>query len=183
MKMMRKLTTTTVLIATLATAACASTRTQPSAGEVIDDTVVTTKGKAALIEDPVTKARQIDVETFRGTVQLNGYVDSAEARSRATDVARGVKGVAKVENNLVVQTVERTAGEVVDDGVLTTKVKAALIENPVTKARQINVETSQGQVQLSGFVDTSTEKAEATRVASAVTGVRSVRNDLEVKQN
>ena len=66
---------------------------------------------------------------------------------------------------------------------ITTKVKTALIGNPVTKARQINVETLKGVVQLSGFVDTSEEKSEAARVAAQVTGVSDVHNDLAIKQS
>ena len=69
--------------ALLATAACTPTRTQKSAGEQIDDTVITAKVKSALIADPETKARQIDVEVFRGTVQLNGFVDNAAEKSAA----------------------------------------------------------------------------------------------------
>ena len=75
---------------------------QQSAGEVVDDSVVTAKVKAKLIDDPVTKAYQINVETFKGTVQLSGSVDSAEARSRATQLARDVGGVKDVKNSLQV---------------------------------------------------------------------------------
>ena len=75
---------------------------QQSAGEVVDDGVVTAKVKAKLVDDPVTKAYQINVETFKGTVQLSGSVDSAEARSRATQLARDVGGVKDVKNSLQV---------------------------------------------------------------------------------
>ena len=61
--------------------ACASTRTQKSAGEQVDDTVTTASVKCSLIGDPVTKAGQIDVEVFKGTVQLNGFVDSAASKA------------------------------------------------------------------------------------------------------
>jgi osmotically-inducible protein OsmY len=76
---------------------------QPTAGEVVDDGVVTAKVKAKLVDDPVTKAYQINVETFKGTVQLSGSVDSAEARSRATQLARDVGGVKDVKNSLQVR--------------------------------------------------------------------------------
>jgi osmotically-inducible protein OsmY len=75
---------------------------QESAGEVVDDSVVTAKVKAKLIDDPLTKAYQINVETLKGTVQLSGSVDSAEARSRATQLARDVGGVKDVKNSLQV---------------------------------------------------------------------------------
>ena len=75
-------------------------RTGAKAGRVIDDSVITGKVKAALIADPTTKAHQIEVETFKGTVQLSGWVDSDTARSRATEVARNVEGVRDVKNSL-----------------------------------------------------------------------------------
>lgn len=78
---------------------------------------------------------------------------------------------------------QKTAGETIDDGVITARVKVALIDNPTTKARQINVDTHQGVVQLQGFVDTNEEKMAATDVARSVSGGQSVRNDLEVKHS
>lgn len=76
---------------------------QRSDGEVVDDGVVTAKVKAKLVDDPVTKAYQIEVETFKGTVQLSGFVDSAEARSRATQLTKDVGGVKDVKNSLQVR--------------------------------------------------------------------------------
>ncbi len=69
----------------------------------------------------------------------------------------------------------------IDDSVLTAKVKTALITSPETKAHQINVETKQGVVQMSGFVDSAAAKAAATTVAKSVTGVKDVKNELSVK--
>lgn len=76
---------------------------QQTAGEAVDDSVVTAKVKARLIDDEVTKAYQINVETFKGIVQLSGSVDSEEARTRATDLARNVGGVKDVKNSLQVR--------------------------------------------------------------------------------
>lgn len=98
-----------VLILTMgaAAAACSSNSEQGSAehagataGRVVDDSVITGKVKAALVADPTTKAHQISVETFEGVVQLSGFVDTSEARSRATQVAKGVDGVKQVKNEL-----------------------------------------------------------------------------------
>src|SRR5688572_16270249 len=73
---------------------------QQTAGEAdVDDAVVTAKVKARLVDDEVTKAYQINVETFKGTVQLSGSVDSEEARSRATELAKNVGGVKDVKNS------------------------------------------------------------------------------------
>jgi hyperosmotically inducible periplasmic protein len=176
------LRTAVIAIAIAALGACAASRTEQSAGEHIDDAVVTAKVKAALVDDPATKARQIAVDTFRGTVQLNGFVDSNDEKAAASRVAHSVNGVQNVRNNLAVGHTDRSAGEVLDDAVVTTKVKAALVAEPATKARDITVVTREGMVQLSGFVDSPTEKATAGKVAQGVAGVREVRNDLQVKQ-
>jgi len=90
--------------------------------------------------------------------------------------------VQNVRNNLSVGHTDRSTGEVVDDSVITTKVKAALVAEPATKARDITVITREGIVQLSGFVDSATEKATANEVAQGVAGVKEVRNNLQIKQ-
>ena len=92
-----------LIVVSLAMAACASTRTQKSAGEQVDDSITTGRVKAALIADPTTKAHQIDVETFKGTVQLSGFVESDQARSRALQLARNVDGVRKVKDAMEVR--------------------------------------------------------------------------------
>ena len=175
----------TALVAVLAVAsACSSTRTQQSAGEVIDDSVLTSKVKVALIDDPITKAGQINVETYRGVVQLGGFVDNAQQKDQATKVARSVTGVKEVRNDLRVATKpEATVGQDVDDGMLTAAVKAKLVDDSATKARQINVGTEKGVVQLTGFVDSTAMKAKAGEIARSVDGVKDVRNDLEIRQN
>jgi hyperosmotically inducible periplasmic protein len=181
---MTNVSTTTrfaLMAAALTLAGCAATRTHESPGEYADDTGTTARVKAALIEDQETKAHQIDVETFRGVVQLNGFVDSAPAKLQATRVAESVSGVQEVHNNLLVRTQERSAGAVIDDSTITTRLKAALIANPDTKASQINVTTREGIVQLSGFVDDAKEKAAAESAARDIAGVRDVRNELEIK--
>jgi len=162
--------------------ACSSTRTQQSAGEVIDDSVLTSKVKVALIDDPVTKAGQINVETFRGVVQLGGFVDNARIKEQATKVARSVTGVREVRNDLRVSTPQETAGQVIDDATVTASVKAKLAEDSTTKAHQVNVETQKGVVQLTGFVDSTTARARAGELARTVDGVAVVRNDLEIRQ-
>lgn len=181
MKLSRTPAWAVVALSLLAVSACASTRTQKTAGETVDDAVVTTRVKTALIEDPVTKARSIDVETFRGIVQLNGFVETAAEKSTAGVVARRADGVREVRNNLSVKAEPASMGVTIDDSTLTTKVKSALIDSADTKAYQINVETRSGVVQLSGFVNNAASKASAARLAREVTGVRSVDNQIDVK--
>src|SRR4030095_2166579 len=91
------------LMASAVVVGCSSAPTQQPAGEAVDDGVVTAKVKAALVADPVTKAHQINVETFKGTVQLSGFVETAEARTRALQLARDVEGVRKVKDAMEVR--------------------------------------------------------------------------------
>ena len=90
-----------ILIATFA--ACASTRTQESTGEYVDDSVITTKVKALLAKDDFLKSFQISVETYRGVVQLSGFVNSQQTVNKAGEIARSVQGVKSVKNDLIVK--------------------------------------------------------------------------------
>jgi osmotically-inducible protein OsmY len=90
-----------MLVATFA--GCASTRTHESTGEYVDDSVITTKVKALLAEDDFLKSFQIGVETDKGTVQLSGFVNSRQAVDKAGEIARSVKGVKSVRNNLILK--------------------------------------------------------------------------------
>jgi len=82
---------------------CASTPKSAGTGEYIDDSVITTKVKAAILDEPTLKVFQINVETFKGEVQLSGFVDSAQSVKKAGEVAAGVKGVKSVKNSLIVK--------------------------------------------------------------------------------
>jgi hyperosmotically inducible protein len=99
----RSLAVIAMLGGAAAVAACTSTPRQESTGEYIDSAAITTKVKAELIKDPVTKAGQISVETFKDTVQLSGFVDTAQSKARAEQIARNVQGVRAVRNDLVVK--------------------------------------------------------------------------------
>jgi hyperosmotically inducible protein len=169
--------------AVLSMAACSATRTQRAPGEQIDDAALLTSVKSALVSNNVTDAGDINVDVNRGVVKLAGFVDNAEQKSKAAEVAHNVGGVKSVQNDIAVKQGSggESAGEYIDDSVLTAKVKAALIESPDTKAHQINVETNQGVVQLSGFVDNAAAKTAATSVAKSVNGVKDVKNELSVK--
>jgi len=90
-----------MLIATFA--ACAATRTQESTGGYIDDSVITTKVKSLLAKDDFLKSFQISVETFKGTVQLSGFVNSQRAIDKAAEIARSVDGVKSLKNDLIVK--------------------------------------------------------------------------------
>lgn len=86
--------------ATLTTISCASTSSREGTGEYIDDSVVTTKVKAAILADASLKSAEINVETFKGRVQLSGFVNSQADINQATAVTRAVKGVTSVANDM-----------------------------------------------------------------------------------
>ena len=83
--------------------ACASTPTHESAGEYVDDSVITTKVKSLLANDDFFKSFQISVKTYKGIVQLSGFVNSHAAVDKAGDIARSVDGVRSVSNDLIVK--------------------------------------------------------------------------------
>ena len=87
-----------VLLATLL--GCAGTATKEGTGEYVDDTVITTKVKAALFDEPSLRSAEINVETFKGVVQLSGFVASPAAATKAVEVARDVGGVKSVKNDM-----------------------------------------------------------------------------------
>ena len=92
-----------LLMLIAAFASCASIRTHESTGEFVDDSVITTKVKSLLAEDDFLKSFQISVETFQGTVQLTGFVDSQKAVYKADEIVRSIQGVKSIKNNLIVK--------------------------------------------------------------------------------
>jgi len=84
-------------------AACAAVQGRESTGEYVDDATISTKVRAEIIRDPNLKMGQVGVETMQGVVQLTGFVDTPQAAAQASQVARSVKGVKEVKNNIVVR--------------------------------------------------------------------------------
>jgi osmotically-inducible protein OsmY len=82
---------------------CTSTPTKQSTGQYVDDSVITTKVKSAIFNEPTLKTFQINVKTYKAVVQLSGFVDSAQSVAKAGEVAKGVEGVASVQNDLLVK--------------------------------------------------------------------------------
>jgi hyperosmotically inducible protein len=168
------------IVTCLAVALISGMSLSAMAENALDDATVTAKVKTALIENKATKAHQIDVDTRNGVVQLNGFVDTADAKSEAESAARTVSGVKSVQNNLQVRSGERTMGNALSDAEITAKVKSALIGDSRTKAYQIEVKTYKGVVSLGGFVASSAEKDAAEDVAKNVNGVAKVENGIKV---
>jgi osmotically-inducible protein OsmY len=103
---MRTLKTLSAVVATailMATIGCASTRTQEGTGEYIDDSVITTKVKSAILGEPGLKVAEINVETFKGVVQLSGFVSSRDDITSAVRLASAVDGVKSVKNDMHVK--------------------------------------------------------------------------------
>jgi hyperosmotically inducible protein len=101
MKQLTNYVTALFLAVSLASmAGCAATPQHEGTGEYVDDSVITTKVKAAILEDPTLKVAEINVETFKGTVQLSGFVASQAAADKAVQVARSIRGVKAVKNDM-----------------------------------------------------------------------------------
>ena len=170
-------------------AGCGDRQEQPSpppasttVGTEIDDTVVTTKVKSALLADPDIKSFDLKVETRKGAVQLSGFVDNQAQVDRALTATRAVAGVKSVENNIALKGGSTTVGNAVDDGIITTKVKSALLADPNVKSLDIAVVTRKGEVQLSGFVNSQDQIDQALDIARKVDGVASVSNEMSIKK-
>ena len=153
---------------------------QKSAGESLDDSTINATVKAELIANASTKARQINVETYKSVVQLSGFVESETEKADAERIAGEVGGVRGVRNSIVVA-VHPPVSQRIADGVTTGRVKAALIADKAVHSNQINVETRAGVVQLSGFVLNEKRRERAAFVASRVEGVQRVENALVIK--
>lgn len=171
------------LFATLAAVAFAfalPAHAKVTPGQEIDDSAITAEIKAALIDHKDTHATKINVETYKGIVQLSGFVSTQAEKDVAGRIAEDTSGVKEVRNSIALHP-GTSVGTKLDDTVLTSKVKAALIDAADVKSGQINVETEGGIVQLSGFVTGEGMKERAAKVAAEVPGVARVDNALIVK--
>lgn len=151
-------------------------------GTEIDDSVVTARVKAALLADDDSKSFEIKVETRKGLVQLSGFVNTQARIDNAIALTRSVEGVTGVENGMSVKEGKATVGNTVDDGILTAKVKSALLADADVKSFDIAVVTRKGEVQLSGFVDNQAQINRAIDIARDVEGVQNVGNEMTIKK-
>ncbi|MDB5823389.1 MAG: transporter [Herminiimonas sp.] len=103
MKNLKLVSTLLAALMLTAVVGCASTRTQESTGQYVNDSAITTSVKAAILKEPSLKVAEINVETFKGVVQLSGFVRSNENIATAVSVARGVNGVQSVRNDMRVK--------------------------------------------------------------------------------
>ncbi len=154
-------------------------------GDFMDDSTITARVKAALIDHKDINSGDISVKTENKVVTLSGDVTSAEQKSQALSVAKEVKGVSHVNDKLTVHhksssetaTLKGYAG----DTAITSEVKAKLLADDIVPSRNVKVETNAGAVPLTGTVASAAQAERAAEIAKAVSGVKSVRNDLSVK--
>ncbi len=161
------------------------TGTRPSGttvGTEIDDSVVTARVKSALLADPAVRGLEIKVETRKGLVLLSGFVDSQARIDNAIALTRKVEGVRDVENGMTLKEGKATVGNKVDDGIVTAKVKSALLADPGIKSFDIAVATRKGEVQLSGFVDNQAQIDRAIEIARGIEGVQNINNEMSIKK-
>ena len=142
------------------------------------DSTISSMIESSLSANDHVNARQVEVQTREGIVYMTGVVDTEEARREAGRVAWRTKDVDGVENYLTVG--ERTAGDWLDDAMISSKIKSKLIANSEILARDIDVSSSLGVVTLIGRVSSSTIRSDAERIARNTEGVTSVNNELAI---
>jgi len=163
----------------------------------VDDSMITTKVKAKIVEDKQTRADHVDVETVNGVVDLTGTARSKSSAARHVTLARQVKGVKSVKNNIKIEAPDTAAttdknsdkphtaaagksDQPVKDTTITTKVKAKFVEDKTVSATNIHVKTVNGVVRLTGSAKSSDESSKAAELAREVEGVKSVSNKIKV---
>ena len=151
-------------------------------GTEIDDSVVTAAVKTALLGESEIKSFDFKVETRKGEVQLSGFVDSQSQIDHALSVVRTVAGVRSIDNKLATKSGVATVGNKIDDNIVTTRVKAALLADTTVKSFDIAVLTRKGEVQLSGFVDNQGQIDRAIEVTRGVDGVSGIGNEMSIKK-
>ena len=164
----------------------------------IDDSVITTKVRARFVKDKQVRARDIEIKTVNGVVELSGTVRSAKEASRAASIAHKVKGVKSVKNDIQVaakstassrekmsdkdrSATTQRSDHPVADSVITTKIKALYVKDKEVSFRNIEVKTVNGVVHLSGNAKSKQEADKAVSMARDVKGVNSVQNDIRVQ--
>ena len=151
-------------------------------GNFMDDSTLTAKVKAALVDHESIKSTDISVKTDQKVVTLSGFVESQAQAEEAVKVAKGVEGVTSVSDKLHVRDSKNTSVKgYAGDTAITSEVKAKLLADDIVPSRKVKVETTDGVVQLSGTVDSQAQSERAESIAKAIDGVKSVKNDLKTQ--
>ncbi|MER1913773.1 molecular chaperone OsmY [Citrobacter portucalensis] len=151
-------------------------------GNFMDDSTITAKVKAALVDHESIKSTDISVKTDQKVVTLSGFVESQAQAEEAVKAAKGVEGVTSVSDKLHVRDSKETSVKgYAGDTAITSEVKAKLLADDIVPSRKVKVETTDGVVQLSGTVDSQAQSDRAESIAKAIDGVKSVKNDLKTQ--
>lgn len=151
-------------------------------GNFMDDSTLTAKVKAALVDHESIKSTDISVKTDQKVVTLSGFVESQAQAEEAVKVAKGVEGVTSVSDKLHVRDSKNTSVKgYAGDTAITSEVKAKLLADDIVPSRKVKVETTDGVVQLSGTVDSQAQSERAESIAKAIDGVKGVKNDLKTQ--
>ena len=151
-------------------------------GNFMDDSAITAKVKAALVDHDNIKSTDISVKTDQKVVTLSGFVESQAQAEEAVKVVKGVEGVTSVSDKLHVRDAkEGSVKGYAGDTATTSEIKAKLLADDSGPSRHGKVETTDGVVQLAGTVDSQAQSDRAESIAKAVDGVKSVKNDLKTK--
>ncbi|WNI88286.1 molecular chaperone OsmY [Citrobacter portucalensis] len=151
-------------------------------GNFMDDSTITAKVKAALVDHESIKSTDISVKTDQKVVTLSGFVESQAQAEEAVKVAKGVEGVTSVSDKLHVRDSKDTSVKgYAGDTAITSEVKTKLLADDIVPSRKVKVETTEGVVQLSGTVDSQAQSDRAESIAKAIDGVKSVKNDLKTQ--
>jgi hyperosmotically inducible periplasmic protein len=156
-------------------------------GTALSDTAITATVKARLMREESIESAEIHVTTTNGVVTLEGTVGSAAAKASAEDAAMSVDGVKSVDNNLVTPSNNEQVAEasrIASDTWITTKVKSLLLADSVSKGFEVNVDTKDGVVALSGSLESENDIQHVRDIAAEVEGVKSVdTSNLTVAQS
>jgi len=146
---------------------------------MVDDSTITTRINHEMVKDEIVKARQIDIDTIGGHVTLTGAVETRKEAARAVQIARGVAGVKSVTNNI--QIGKRSYGDILDDNLISNKIKAKLIAEPEVRSLNIDVDVYLGVVTLTGVVSSTYQKERAIAISRSTDGAVKVIDNLKVQ--
>jgi len=178
---MKKIIFMTILTAFgLALLSGCATMTGRTAGEHIDDATITTKANDIIIKDPAAGYLKIDVTSTDGNVVLQGSIHDRTVEDRLVTKIRDINGVKSVKSLLKLK--GDTAGEYIDDSMITTKVNAEIVKDPDAHYFKIDVTTTQGDVVLQGFVNNRATEERLIAKTRGIRGVKSVKSLLKIEE-
>lgn len=180
---MKKETRAVLLCVGMLIAAAFAGSAMAASGETpMSDSWITAKTKMSLAADGRVKGRQVNVETAKGRVMLRGKVDTEEAKAAAEEIAKGIDNVKDVKNELQVVPPSRREAVVDKDEVITARVNKSFAKDRALRKASLGVLTNAGVVTLTGEVPDFMTSAKASWEAWKVSGVKSVKNDLTLKE-